>query len=197
MEPYRPEFYGQAQQVSAAGKETNWSKFCDPPRCSVTRFDIGWPCCATTGRNNSLWNPLLARKKSEAGLCRTLTSSKSARRRRALLCAPPAAIVFLPLRTASTGWKGSFSAMHARPSVLPGSLPAGCRWRPDRQRLSFVGQSLVADRDNSFQSEPCFCQFIRMCRFCGVFLPSLNSCSPTKLKRTMAVGPTTRTVGSL
>src|SRR5207237_6850753 len=58
-------------------------------------------------------------------------------------------------------------------------------------------QSLVAARDRSFQSLPCFCQFIRICRFCGVFLPSVNSCSPTKLKRTMAVGPTTRTVGSL
>ena len=58
-------------------------------------------------------------------------------------------------------------------------------------------QSLVAARDRSFQSLPCFCQFIRMCRFCGVFLPSVNSCSPTKLKRTMAAGPTTRIVGSL
>src|SRR6476659_10508750 len=58
-------------------------------------------------------------------------------------------------------------------------------------------QSLVAARDRSFQSLPCFCQFIRMCMFCGVFLPSVNSCSPTKLKRTMAAGPTMRIVGSL
>src|SRR2546421_13033392 len=58
-------------------------------------------------------------------------------------------------------------------------------------------QSLVAARDRSFQSLPCFCQFIRMCRFCGVFLPSANSCSPTKLKRTMAAGPMMRIVGSL
>ena len=58
-------------------------------------------------------------------------------------------------------------------------------------------QSLVAARDRSFQSLPCFCQFIRIWRFCGVFLPSANSCSPTKLKRTMAAGPTMRIVGSL
>jgi hypothetical protein len=36
-----------------------------------------------------------------------------------------------------------------------------------------------------------------MCRFCGVFLPSVNSCSPTKLKRTIAAEPTTLTVGFL
>ena len=33
-------------------------------------------------------------------------------------------------------------------------------------------QSLVAPRDNSFQSLPCFCQFIRMCRLVELFLPS-------------------------
>ena len=59
------------------------------------------------------------------------------------------------------------------------------------------GYSFVAARDSSFQSLPCFCQFIRIDRFCGVFLPSVNSCSPTKLKRTIAAGPTTRTVGFL
>ena len=93
--------------------------------------------------------------------------------------------------------EGQIFRNRARPSARPGVLPAGCRWRRNRQRPSFSGQSLVAARDSSFQSLPCFCQFIRMCRFCGVFLPSVNSCSPTKLKRTMAVGPTTRTVGSL
>ena len=78
----------------------------------------------------------------------------------------------------------------------PGGVP-----REDVVRLTRPtvrrAQSLVAARDRSFQSLPCFCQFIRMCRFCGVFLPSVNSCSPTKLKRTMAAGPTTRIVGSL
>ena len=81
------------------------------------------------------------------------------------------------------------AARRARQRDVAGGLTAS--------DLFSSGQSLVADRDSSFQSEPCFCQFIRMCRFCGVFLPSLNSCSPTKVKRTMAVGPTTRIVGSL
>src|SRR5215210_7614926 len=56
-------------------------------------------------------------------------------------------------------------------------------------------QSLVAERDSSFHSLPCFCQFIRMARFCGVFLPSLNSCSPTNVNRTIAAGPTILTIG--
>ena len=79
---------------------------------------------------------------------------------------------------------------------------AGARHRIDGGAPSFpvsrrLRQSLVAERDSSFHSLPCFCQFIRMARFCGVFLPSLNSCSPTKVKRTIAAGPTTLTVGFL
>ena len=79
-------------------------------------------------------------------------------------------------------------------------MPMAARDGGVTSRADLLGtetQSLVAERDNSFQSLPCFCQFIRMGRFCGVFLPSVNSCSPTKLKRTMAAGPTTRTVGFL
>src|ERR1700722_6716107 len=58
-------------------------------------------------------------------------------------------------------------------------------------------QSLVDARDRSFQSAPCFCQFIRMWRLVELFLPSATaSLSPTQWKRTIAASPTTRTLGS-
>jgi hypothetical protein len=49
----------------------------------------------------------------------------------------------------------------------------GRRLRADRS----VGrdQSFVDARDRSFQSAPCFCQFIRMCRLLAVFLPSATA----------------------
>src|ERR1700694_2579397 len=54
-------------------------------------------------------------------------------------------------------------------------------------------QSLVAARERSFQSAPCFCQFIRMWRLVALFLPSATAwASPTQWKRTIAAGPTTR-----
>src|SRR5207244_3883498 len=59
-----------------------------------------------------------------------------------------------------------------------------------------VYQSEVGARDSSFHSPPCFCQFIRMARFCGVIFLSVNSCSPTQLTRTIAPGPTTWTGGA-
>src|SRR3954462_7176847 len=64
---------------------------------------------------------------------------------------------------------------------------------------SFVrrDQSLVEARDSSFQSAPCFCQFIRMWRLVALFLPSATaSLSPTQWKRTIAASPTTRILGS-
>src|SRR4051812_34196921 len=58
-------------------------------------------------------------------------------------------------------------------------------------------QSLVDARDRSFQSAPCFCQFIRMWRLVALFLPSATaSLSPIQWKRTMAASPTTRILGS-
>src|ERR1700709_1499842 len=64
--------------------------------------------------------------------------------------------------------------------------------------LDGYDQSLVAPRESSFQSAPCFCQFIRMWRLVELFLPSAtDSASPTQLKRTIAAGPTTRILGSL
>src|ERR1044072_3962027 len=54
-------------------------------------------------------------------------------------------------------------------------------------------QSLVDARVSSFQSAPCFCQFIRMWRLVELFLPSATaSASPNQWKRTIAAGPTTR-----
>jgi hypothetical protein len=53
-------------------------------------------------------------------------------------------------------------------------------------------QSLVDARDRSFQSAPCFCQFIRMWRLVAFFLPSATDwLSPTQWNRTIAAGPTT------
>ena len=58
-------------------------------------------------------------------------------------------------------------------------------------------QSFVDARDRSFQSAPCFCQFIRMWRLVELFLPSATaSLSPTQWNRTIAAGPTTRILGS-
>src|SRR5262249_13079370 len=58
--------------------------------------------------------------------------------------------------------------------------------------------SLVEALESSFHSEPCFCQFIRMCRLVLFFLPSaMTWLSPTQWKRTIAAFPTTRTCGSL
>ena len=58
-------------------------------------------------------------------------------------------------------------------------------------------QSLVDARDRSFQSAPCFCQFIRMWRLVAVFLPSATDWpSATQWNRTIAAGPTTRICGS-
>jgi hypothetical protein len=54
-------------------------------------------------------------------------------------------------------------------------------------------QSLVDARDNSFQSAPCCCQFIRMWRLVALFLPSAAVwLSPTQWNRTIAAVPTTR-----
>src|SRR5438270_14048583 len=66
-------------------------------------------------------------------------------------------------------------------------------------RVVTVGdQSLVDARDSSFQSAPCFCQFIRMWRLVALFLPSATAAlSPTQWKRTTAAGPTTRILVSL
>src|SRR5262249_46432391 len=59
-------------------------------------------------------------------------------------------------------------------------------------------QSLVDARVRSFQSAPCFCQFIRMWRLLLVFLPSATDWpSDTQRNRTIAAGPTTRICGSL
>src|SRR5260370_24152075 len=68
-------------------------------------------------------------------------------------------------------------------------MPFASTWNDDGVR----DQSLVDARDRSFQSAPCFCQFIRMCRLVALFLPSATaSCSPTQWNRTIAAGPTTR-----
>src|SRR4051794_22514743 len=58
-------------------------------------------------------------------------------------------------------------------------------------------QSFVAPRDRSFQSEPCFTQFMRMWRLVEFFLPSATtSLSPSQWNRTTATGPTTLTLVS-
>src|SRR6516162_4297098 len=58
-------------------------------------------------------------------------------------------------------------------------------------------QSLVDARDRSFQSAPCFCQFIRIWRLVLLFLPSAADwLSATQWNRTIAAGPTTRICGS-
>src|SRR6202035_283346 len=58
-------------------------------------------------------------------------------------------------------------------------------------------QSLVDARDRSFQSAPCFCQFIRMWRLVELFLPSATaSLSPSQWNRTIAASPTTRILTS-
>src|ERR1700692_268863 len=58
-------------------------------------------------------------------------------------------------------------------------------------------QSFVAARDRSFQSAPCFCQFIRMWRLVALFLPSATaSASLSQWNRTIAAGPTTRMLGA-
>src|SRR3984957_16727882 len=58
-------------------------------------------------------------------------------------------------------------------------------------------QSLVAARERSFQSAPCFCQFIRMWRLVALFLPSATAWpSATQWNRTIAAVPTTRILGS-
>src|SRR5258708_1828232 len=71
---------------------------------------------------------------------------------------------------------------------------------PGEAALGGVGlrcdQSLVAARDRSFQSAPCFCQFIRMWSLLALFLPSaIASLSLTQVNRTIAAGPTTRILG--
>src|ERR1043166_3973892 len=67
-----------------------------------------------------------------------------------------------------------------------------------RRYCALHDHSLVEARDSSFHSEPCFCQFIRMCRLVLFFLPSaMTWLSPTQWKRTIAALPTTRTCGSL
>src|SRR5262245_7845869 len=58
-------------------------------------------------------------------------------------------------------------------------------------------QSLVDARDRSFQSAPCFCQFIRIWRLVLLFLPSATDwLSATQWNRTMAAVLTTRICGS-
>src|SRR5437868_11218434 len=58
-------------------------------------------------------------------------------------------------------------------------------------------QSLVDARDRSFQSAPCFCQFIRIWRLVLLFLPSATDwLSATQWNRTIAAVPTTRIFGS-
>ena len=76
----------------------------------------------------------------------------------------------------------------------------GCRWRPDRQRRSswLARSELGRARDSSFQSVALLLpvhQDVQVLR--RLLAVGLNSCSPTKLKRTIAAGPTTRIVGSL
>src|SRR5260221_9163903 len=59
-------------------------------------------------------------------------------------------------------------------------------------------QSLVDARDRSFQSAPCFCQFIRIWRLVLLFLPSATDwLSATQWNRTIAAVPTTRIFGSM
>jgi hypothetical protein len=73
----------------------------------------------------------------------------------------------------------------------------GLETRPYIPGECVYGYSLVEARDRSFQSPPCFCQFIRMCRLVFVFLPSATAwLSPTQRKRTIAASPTTRICGS-
>src|SRR5215470_5993822 len=68
-------------------------------------------------------------------------------------------------------------------------VPTTCEFSRD--------QSLVDARDRSFQSAPCFCQFIRIWRLVLLFLPSATAwLSPTQWKRTIAAVPTTRICGS-
>src|SRR3954453_14506221 len=84
--------------------------------------------------------------------------------------------------------------MDARAFASPkGFGPAGGSSPRMTLRVVTVGdQSLVDARDSSFQSAPCFCQFIRMWRLVELFLPSATaSLSPTQWKRTIAAGPTT------
>src|SRR6266852_1224836 len=72
------------------------------------------------------------------------------------------------------------------------AMTIACRRRFPRLR-DLRDQSFVDPRESSFQSAPCFCQFIRMWRLVELFLPSATaSCSPTQWKRTIAAGPTTR-----
>src|SRR6516165_9514157 len=59
------------------------------------------------------------------------------------------------------------------------------------------GQSLVDARDRSFQSPPCFCQFIRIWRLVLLFLPSgTDSLSVIQWSRKIAAEPNTRICGS-
>src|SRR5437879_1489922 len=84
------------------------------------------------------------------------------------------------------GSDGSGEAIDLRPAT---ATPDSCAESAD--------QSLVDARDRSFQSAPCFCQFIRICRLVLLFLPSATAwLSPTQWKRTIAAGPTTRICGS-
>src|ERR1700724_1614193 len=72
-------------------------------------------------------------------------------------------------------------------------------WVRNCSIASTVGrdQSLVDARDRSFQSAPCFCQFIRMWRLVALFLPSATAwLSASQWNRTIAASPTTRILGS-
>ena len=71
------------------------------------------------------------------------------------------------------------------------------RWRHLAPAIAGRAQSLVEARDSSFQSAPCFCQFIRMWRLVALFFPSATDwLSPTQWNRTIAAGPTTRMLTS-
>src|SRR5262249_30672099 len=88
---------------------------------------------------------------------------------------------------------------HGPPAAIPGWDRAGGQAGAARlaHSTSVRDQSLVDARDRSFQSAPCFCQFIRMGRLVLLFLPSATDwLSPTQWNRTIAAGPTTRICGS-
>src|SRR5207245_4158855 len=78
------------------------------------------------------------------------------------------------------------------------SPPSGNRPRVTisgtRYNADSPDQSLVDARDRSFQSAPCFCQFIRIWRLVLLFLPSATDwLSATQWNRMIAAVPTTLT----
>src|ERR1700682_799434 len=118
--------------------------------------------------------------RNQAGLCRVLDGT-------AIFCR----VRLQPPRQRREQERRQVDRKLRQREVEPGEVGQRADWTVARD------QSLVDARDRSFQSAPCFCQFIRMWRLVALFLPSAAAwLSATQWNRTIAAGPTTRILGS-